>query len=180
MVCKGVILFRVQYLQQGAGRVSAVVSCQLVHFIQHHNRVRGAAAFHAFHNPAGHGSHISPSVATDFCFIPDSAQTDTHIFSPQSLSNTLANTGFTGTRRSYKEQDRAGLLSVQGHNGKLLDNSFFYLFQAVMVLIQNLFCFFKVDFAHTGCLPGKGCDKVQIIIKHTIFMTFLSFLAHAV
>ena len=40
MVGKGTVLFRIQHLQQGAGRISAVApGIQLIHLIQYHNRI---------------------------------------------------------------------------------------------------------------------------------------------
>ena len=39
VVCKGMILLRVQHLQKGARRISVVGRRKLIHLIQHHHRV---------------------------------------------------------------------------------------------------------------------------------------------
>ena len=46
MIGERVVLFRIQHFQKGAGRISAIVSYQLIHLIQHHYRIGSAASLH--------------------------------------------------------------------------------------------------------------------------------------
>ena len=39
VIREGIVLFRIQDLQQGTGRIPVVGSGELVHLIQHHNRI---------------------------------------------------------------------------------------------------------------------------------------------
>ena len=49
-----------------------------------------------------------------------------------------------------------------------------------MVFIQNFFSFIQINLRRLLCFPGKSCNKVQIIVQHSILMTVLSLLLHAV
>ena len=145
MVCKAVVLLRVQHLQKRAGRVTAVILCQFVHLIKDHDRIIRSASLHPLHDPAGHSPHVRPSVSSDLRLIPDPAQADPHIFPVQGLCNALSDTCLAGTGRSHKQENGTGLFFVQSHDCNLLDDPVFYFFQAVMLFIQNVFRLLQID-----------------------------------
>jgi len=140
MIGKTEILLRIKDFQQRTCRISAVIMGQFIYLIQHHHRIRTAAALHALHDTSRHCSDISSSVTTDLSLIPDTAKTDPHIFPVQCFGNTLADTGLTSARCTDKKQDRTRLLLIQCHHRNLLHNTLFYFFQTVMLLIQHLLC----------------------------------------
>ena len=119
-------------------------------------------------------------MSTDLCLVPDTAKTDSHIFTVQRFRNALSDTGLTGTRRTHEQQDRAGLFFIQCHYRKLLDDTVFYFFQTIVIFVQNLFCFLQINLGLFLCLPGKGSHKIQIIIQHTVFVAVFSFLFHSI
>ena len=138
MIRKTEILLRIQHLQKGAGRVAVIFPRQLIYLVQHDHRIGGAAALHALHDPPRHRADICTPVSADLRLVADAAQADADIFPVQRPGNTLADTGFPCTGGAHKQQDGAGLLSVQGHHRDLLDDTLLDLFQAVVLFIQHL------------------------------------------
>ena len=180
MICEGIVLFRIQHFQKGTGRISGIIFGKLIHFIQDHHRIHDSGPLHALHDPARHRSHIGSSVTTDLSLITNTAQADPDTFSPKSSGNALADAGFTRTGSSHKKQDGTGLLLIQRHDCKLLDDPFFHLTKPVVILIQYFFCLVQIDLGSRFLLPGKGSHKVQILIMDPILMALLSLLFHSV
>ena len=145
MIRKCAVLLGIKHFQQCAGRIAAVVFCQLVDFVQHHDRVGYAAPLHGFHDPAGHRSNVSPAVSADLGFIPDTSEADPHVFSSERAGDTLADACLAGAGSSDKEENGTVLLPVQSHDSQLLDNALFYLLKPVMVFVQYLFRLFQID-----------------------------------
>ena len=110
----------------------------------------------------------------------DAAETYPYIFPPQCTRDAFPYAGLACSRRSYEQQNRAGLLLFEIHHGNLLNDAVLDLFQPVMVFIQDLPGYIKIDSFCIFFLPGKPCDKIQIVIKHAGFHAFLSFLPEPV
>ena len=180
MVCKGTVLFGIQDLQQGAGRISVIGNAQLIHFIQDHDRIGSAALLDAVHDPAGHGADIGPPVAADIRFIPDAAQADPDIFTLQGPGNTLADAGLAGTGRSHKKQDGTGLLAAQVHDRDLLDDPLPDLLQSEMIFFQDSLCFSQINILRFFLFPGKTGQEIQIVIEHTRLCTVTALLTEPV
>ena len=107
VVSKGVILLRVQHLQQCAGR-AAVEGCgEFVNFIEHHNRIGHTAFMDAVHNAAGHRTDVGTAMAADIRFIMNTSETDTHILTAERTGNAFADARLARSRCSDKEKDGA-------------------------------------------------------------------------
>ena len=119
-------------------------------------------------------------MAADLRLIPDAAKADPDIFSSESPRDALADAGLTRTRRSHKEQDGTGLFLIQSHDSQLLDDTLLYLGKAVMILVQDFLGLLQINRGGGFRLPGKGGDKLQIIVEHAVLMAVLAFLFHAV
>src|SRR5436309_2355282 len=51
MVAEGVVLLRIEHLEQGRGGIAPVIHPQLVHLIQHENRIRGSPLLDPLDDP---------------------------------------------------------------------------------------------------------------------------------
>ena len=180
MVGKRAVLLRIKHFQKRTCRISSVILCQLIHLIQYHNRIRSTASLHAFHDPTGHCAYIRPAMAADLCLITDTAKTDPYVAAMQRLCDALTNTRFSGTRCPYKEQDRPGLFFIERHNCDLLNDTLLYLFQSVMIFLQDLLCLVQINRHHFFRLPRQARHKIKIVIKHSVLMTVLALLFHPV
>ena len=138
MIPKLTVLSSIQHLQQGGGRIPAgVVAAHLIQLIQKHQRILDPGLPNSSCDPPGHGAHIRFSVTADLRLIPDSSETDPHILSVQRTGHGFGNGCFSGSRRSHQTQDGAFALAVQLADSQIFQDSFFHLFQTIVILIQN-------------------------------------------
>ena len=73
MILEGIVLLRIQHLQQRRGRITLVIRAQLINFIQQNQGVSSARLVNGGNDPAGHGAYVGPSVSPDIRFIPHAA-----------------------------------------------------------------------------------------------------------
>ena len=74
MIRKRVVLFRIQNLKQGRGRIAAIICAELVYLIEHHHGVIHAGAANRLNDAARHRAHVRTSMATKFRFVTNAAQ----------------------------------------------------------------------------------------------------------
>ena len=153
VIRKGVVLLRIQNLQQGAGRIAVVGSGELVHFVQHHDRVRSAALLDPVHDSARHRADVGPPVAADIRFVPDAAQTHTDVFAFQRFGDAAPDACLAGARRAHEQQDRTRLFPLEVHHRDLLDHTALNLLQTVVILFQDFPRLVQVDDLGFRLLP---------------------------
>ena len=90
MVGKGIVLLRVQYLQQRRGRVAPKIIAQLVNFVQHKERVARPHPAHRLNDAAGQRPDIGAPVAPNFRLIAHAAQAHPHKLAAQGVGNGTA------------------------------------------------------------------------------------------
>ena len=101
MVPVGVILLRIQNLQQGGTGIPTVVRTHFINFVQQQHRIGASRLGHGRHYPAGHGTHIGFPMTPDVRFIMDAAQRNPSHFPVQTSGNRIGNTGLADTGRTY-------------------------------------------------------------------------------
>ena len=153
VVGKGVVLLRVEHLQQRAGGAAVIGGGKLVHLVEHHHRVGNAALVDAVHDAARHGSYVSAPVAPDIALVMDTAEAHAHILAAQRAGDALPDAGLARARCSCEQQNGAGLLLFEIHHCDLLDDPVLYLFQPVVILVQNAARVGKVDLLGLFFLP---------------------------
>ena len=153
VVGKGVVLLGIKYLQKGAGRAAVVGRGELVHLVEHHDRIGHAALVDAVHDTPRHGADVGTPMAADIALVMYAAEADAHIPAAQGAGDTLSDAGLARTGRADKEQDRAGLPLFEVHDGDLLDDAVLDLFQAIMILIQNMARLCKINALGLLLLP---------------------------
>ena len=127
MIGEGIVLLRIQYFQESRCRIAIVGGRELIDFVQHHDRIRNTGFLNPVHDSTGHCPEIGSPMPADIRFIPHTAETDPYILPAERFCDALSDTRFTGTRRTDKEKNRAGLLFLQVHDSNLLNHSLFYL-----------------------------------------------------
>ena len=98
----------------------------------------------------------------------------------QCLRNALADTRLSGSRRAYKQQDRAGLALFERHHRHLLHDPLLHLFQSVMLAVQDFLGFLQIHILRVHFFPGQAGNKVQIVIEQPVLVAVLPFLLHPV
>ena len=132
------ILLPVQHLQKGRGRIALIITAHLVDLIQKHQRIADSGLAQSLHQTAGHSAHIRLPVAPDLRLVPNASQADPNIFLVQSARHRAGNGGFPRSGRAHQTENRAVPLLRQGAHRQILQDALLHLFQAVMILIENL------------------------------------------
>ena len=101
---------------------------------------------------------------------------DSDIFPSKCLCDSLAHTGFPGSRCTCKQNNRACILLFESHYRNLLNHSFLRLLEAVMALIKYFLSLFDIYFLFFFRLPAKGCDKLKIFKCGSILVIITSHL----
>ena len=78
MVAKLAVLLRVEHLQQRAAGVATEVVAQLVHLVEHKDRVLGLHAAQALDDAARHGADVGAPEAANVGLVADAAQGQPH------------------------------------------------------------------------------------------------------
>ena len=73
MIGKGIVLFRIEDLQQSARGISPEVLTEFVHLVQHENGIPVACPPDLLDDTSGHGADIGSAVPADFRFVTYSA-----------------------------------------------------------------------------------------------------------
>ena len=180
VVGKGIILLRVEHFKKSARRASVEGIRELVHLIEHHNRIGHTALLDSVHDPARHRPYICAAMSANIRFIMHTAEAHPYIFAAERSRDALSYACFSCARSSYKEKYRAGLLLSEVHHGDLLDYAIFDPRKPVMVFIEYTSRVLKIDIYGFLLLPGQTCDEVEIVIEHAGFSALLTFLFETV
>ena len=123
MIGEGIVLLGIQNLKKSRCGISVIGGGKFIHLIEYHNRIGNAGLLYAVHHSSRHSTKVSSPVPADVRLVSYTAKAHANIFSSESLSNTLSDTGFTGTGCTHKEENRPGLLLLQIHDRNLLNHS---------------------------------------------------------
>ena len=162
MVHELFVLLGIQDLQQGGRRVSPVIRTDLVDFIKQEHGVVALALPDGGHDAAGDRADIGPSVAADLRLVPYTAQGHVDELAPGGPGYGSCDGGLSYPRRPYQTEDGALLVFGEGEDGQVFHDTLLDLVQAVVVLVQDLLAFLKIDVLLGGLVPGKVEDPLDI------------------
>ncbi len=166
MIVEGVVLLRVEHLQQRAGGVAAEVGGHLVHLVEQEDRVGAAAALHVLDDLARHRPDVRPPVAADLGLVAHAAQRDAHEGAPRGPGDAAAQRGLAHPGGAHEAEDRALVLLHQGLHRQVLDDALLDLLQAVVVLLQHLLGPLQVAVVVGVHLPGQVQHPVDVVAHH--------------
>ena len=137
MVAERAVLFGVEHLQHGRGRIAAKVMAHLVDFVEEEHRVHRAGLFHAIQNPAGNGPHIGAAMPADFRLVAHAAQRHLHEPAAQRPRHRPRHGSLPHAGRAHQAQNRPAQAALQAADGQVFHNALLDLVQAVMVLVEH-------------------------------------------
>ena len=82
VVGEGVVLRRVEHLEQRRRRVALVRDAELVHLVEEEDGVRRAGLLHPLDDAARHGADVGAPVAADVGLVAHAAERDAHVLAP--------------------------------------------------------------------------------------------------
>src|SRR5690606_9930184 len=141
----GLVLLRVEDLEQSRRRVAAEVLAHLVDLVEQEDRVVGADLFETLQELAGQRANIGAPVAANLGLVAHAAKALAYELASRrprarSRKRSLADTG-----RADQAQDRSADLLDEGLHRQVLQNPLFGLFEAVVVLVQDGFGFGELE-----------------------------------
>ena len=145
IIAKCIVLLRVEYLQQGGGRIAVDARAELVDFVQHEHTGARPGLADRLDDITRHRADIGPAMATDLCLVMDAAQADALEFAPHRPRDRLAERRLSDPRRADEAQDRRFALRGELAHGEIFDDAPLHLLEAVVVLIENLSRLLDVD-----------------------------------
>ncbi len=107
VVPEGVVLRRVEHLQQGGGRVAPVVGADLVDLVEQDDRVHRAGLLERPDQPAGQRADVGTPVAADLGLVPDTAERDPDEGAAHGAGHRLAERGLADAGRADQREHRA-------------------------------------------------------------------------
>ena len=119
VVPEGVVLGRVEDLEQSRGRVAAVVGTQLVDLVQDDDRVHGPRLAQSPGQPARLGPDVGPPVPPDLGLVVHPAERDAHELASEGAGHRLAERGLAHARGADEGQDGAGAAPADGDQAAL-------------------------------------------------------------
>ena len=110
VVAEGVILGRVEHLEQRGRGVAAPVGANLVHLVQEDHGVHRLGVAERSHQPARQRADIRAAVAADLGLVAHAAERHAHELAIERSGDRLADRGLARSGRPDQRQDRAGAL----------------------------------------------------------------------
>ena len=137
VVLERVVLLRVEDLQEGRRGVAPEVHAELVHLVEHEDRVVRAGRLDALDDAPGERPDVGPAVAPDLRLVVDAAQAHPHELAAHGPGDALAERCLAHAGRAHEAQDRAADRVGQGADGEVLEDPLLDLLQAVVVLVED-------------------------------------------
>ncbi len=107
VVAEGVVLRRVQHLEQGRRRVAAEVGADLVDLVEQDDRVHRTGLLDRADDPAGQRADVGAAVAADLGLVADAAEGDADELAAHRVGDGLAEAGLADAGRAHEGQDGA-------------------------------------------------------------------------
>jgi len=94
------VLLRVEHLEEHRGRIAAEVLADLVHLVEHEDRVEDPEPLKLLGDAPGHGAHVSAPMAPDLRLVVEAGHGKADEFSAQGLGHGPAHRGLSRSRRA--------------------------------------------------------------------------------
>ena len=155
MIPEGAVLLGIQYLQQGGGRIAAVIIAELIYLIQQQHGIGAAGLLDGIDDTTGHTAYISFPMAADLGFIFDTAQRDTSIAASHRLRDAAYDGGFAHAGRAHKAEDLTIDIRRKRPNSQSFQYTLLDLLEAVVLLIEELGSLFEIYHIFGIAAPGQ-------------------------
>ncbi len=168
VIAEGVVLRRVEHLEQRRRRVALEAGGQLVHFVEHEHRVHGAGLFHRLHDASGQRADVGPSMPANFRFVADAAERNPHELAVHRARDRLAERGLADTWGADEAEDRPLHVALQLPDGQVLDDAVLDLVEVVVVLVEHSARLDGIEAIFGRRPPGHLEQPVEVRARHLV------------
>ncbi len=147
VVAEGVVLRRVQHLEQRRGRVAPVVRAHLVDLVEQHDRVHRAGLGDGADDAPRQGTDVGAPVPADLGLVAHAAERDAHELPAQGARHRLPQRGLADAGRPDEGEHRSGpaaaddlepALGAPGADGEVLHDPLLDVVEPVVVGVEHL------------------------------------------
>ncbi|MNM70670.1 hypothetical protein D3C81_823070 [compost metagenome] len=166
MVVEVVVLLGVKHLQQRRRRITAHVAAHLVDLVEQEQRVTHAHLGHLLDQATRHRADVGATVATNLGLVTHATEGHAHELAVGGGSDRLGQRGLADAGRPDQAQHRtADLLDALLH-GKVFEDAFLDLFQAIVVGIEDFLGLGQVQTHLALGLPRHLHEPVEVRTNH--------------
>ena len=169
IVTETVVLLRIEYFQQSRERIALMTRRQLVHLVEHEDRIAAPRFTHGLNDIAGQRTDVRSAMAADFRLVVHAAQTHTPELEAERFRDTLTQRGLTHPGGSNETENRTPAVRIQLAHGEEFEDALFDLVESVMVFIENGAGAFDVQLFGVGLRPWHRNEPVEIGARHRVF-----------
>ena len=169
VIVEGVVLLRVEHLQQGGGGVAPEIGAHLVDLVEEEERVRRLRLLHRLDDLARQRADIGAAVAADLGLVADAAEREAHEVAPRRARHRLAEGGLADSGRANQAEDRPLHLARPLLDREILEDPLLDLLQPVMVVVEDLLGVLEVLLDAGALLPRDRQHPVEVVADHRGF-----------
>ena len=170
MVGESSVLRGVEHLEEGRSGVAAEIHAQLVDFVEHEERVTGAAALDLLDDAAGHGADVGAAVAADLGLVAHPTEGHAYELAAEGAGDGLPERGLAGAGRAREAEDgAAGIAAAQFDNGEEVENAALDLVETVVVFVEDCFGADDVEEVLGAGFPGKVGQPLEVGARDLVF-----------
>jgi len=167
VILKHVVLFRIEYFQQGRARVATKIRSQLVHFVEQQHRVDGAGLFHHLNDLARQRADVGTPMAANFRFIAHATKTEPHKLSSRRAAIDFPRLVLPTPGGPTKQRiDPFGILHQLAHR-EILENPVLNLLQTKMIFVQNSSALVRSRISFDFCFQGTETSQ-SMYVRETV------------
>ena len=155
-VAEGVVLGGVEHLQKSAGRIAAHIGGELVYLVQQKHGIYSAGVLYAVDYSPGHGADVGAPVSPYLRLVLYAAQAHPYELPAEGARHRRGYGSLAHAGRAHKAQYWRVEAAREFEHGQVFGYPLLYLFQSVVVLVEDLDRVFKIG----GVLGLLGPRKV--------------------
>ena len=162
MVHEREVLLGVEDLEECGGGVAAEVRPQLVHLVQHEDRVAAAGPPEPLDDLTRKGADVGAAVTADLRLVPDAAERQSMERSSHGARDRLAERSLAGAGRADEAQDRSPGVGLEPAHRQVLEDAVLHQLEVVVIRVQDPARLLQLDLVLAQFRPRKGDQPVEV------------------
>src|SRR5690625_2793689 len=135
MVGEGMVLRRIEDLEEGRRGIATEILADLVDLVEHEDRVLLSDLAESSQDTAWEGTDIGTTMAADLGFVPDPSKRESSESPAECLSASLSQSGLSAAWWPGEAEDRSMELRVQLPDSEVLDDPLLDLASPIVVTV---------------------------------------------
>jgi len=166
---EGVILLGIEHLEKGRSGIAAEVVADLVDLVHHEDGVDRPGLFHPLNDLARQRADVRAPVTADRGLVVHAAERDAHELAAERAGDAAPKRRFSHAGRPDETQNRTLLVLLELADGEVLQDALFDLFEAIMILVEDLSHRADVHVVRRLGVPRQIQNPVEVGAHYGVF-----------